>query len=138
MSRSRSWPVPGFVFWPGVLTCCSDVRCWPLLHGLPRICTCGPISFSRRVSSVGGWFVFWIALGQIIWHLGAFIRNAAAMVSGYEHALGIEEPERVLGRGVAVALLLFAIALLRLMPIWRRGRSGLGKIMFLAWALFFG
>jgi len=63
-----------------------------------------------------GFLYCWTALGQAISNLGGFIVNSIAMIHGYDHALGFEEPEGVGWRGFTVAILLvlmFALWLAR-------------------------
>lgn len=79
-------------------------------------------------SFAGGLLAWWLVAGQNPLHLPAFVRGVLQLTSGYNNAMGIEEPDAIFRRGVLTALLLF-VALL-----WAalRSRRHLGTIAGLA------
>src|SRR5262249_44125369 len=85
--------------------------------------------------SVAGFLYCWTLLGQSLWNLGSFFVNGLSMVSGYDHALGMEGPERVQSRGFAIAAIfgvLLCVQLVRSFQMTGRA-SRRSRLMPVAW-----
>jgi hypothetical protein len=88
---------------------------------------------------VAGFLYCWILAGQSLSNLGSFVTNGLSMVSGYDHALGIGDPERVQSRTFAIAALVAALLCVELARAFRTTDrpSRLSRLIAVAWVGLF-
>jgi hypothetical protein len=85
----------------------------PLLAGALLVRGNRRLALGITAGTAGGFLLGWILAGQGLAHLGPFLANAIAMVQAYNAALGFEPVQMARNRGLLLAVLLFALLLLR-------------------------
>ncbi len=87
------------------------------------------------LASTGLFLLGWVACGQNVAHVPAFISNGLAMVRGYNAALGWEELEVVRGSGLLLGFLLAALLLIRVLSAFpgQEANREWRRVLLLAW-----
>ncbi len=91
-----------------------------------------------------GLALLWMAVGQNLWHLGAYVRNALVLARGYNQTLHWEPLPSVAGLGWLLMVLAVVVVTIRAgtafeqhdnQRAWRRGLllAWLASLLFLTW-----
>ena len=94
-----------------------------------------PLGVGLLLGFTGGFLAGWLISGQQLANLGVFIGNAVVMIRGYNAALGWEALPEARNGGVALALGVLALVVVRALSAFEKseGQLILRRVILFAW-----